>query len=209
MSDINTTHNLTQRQINKLQKSRTIVSCTYDKTTKTITRTETINSNLELPIQVITKVDLSLNTISTQTTNMKYGIDGSIQTSAFGIPNIYTFRAIINELKTNDELTVDLLANQWYCQTYLGYKFSVGDLPSERGRLVFGVPSTLFPFRAVEHEFVNRPTYIAQLLFAYAKYNSLLSLNVELLLRLSIVIPGLIVSPVYYFLIGKALQNMN
>ena len=124
----------------------------------------------------------------------------------------YLFKSLVNSSKVinYDERTQKLLNNKFY-QTFLSHNTDINDYLYNypQLKLFFLFSHLVCPFQEVDNQISLRPKYKTEIFDKYLEKNSLFEYFVKRLIRLILLIPGIVLSPILLISALIGLKNMH
>ncbi len=171
----------------------------YIPSTKIMRCTEKVASDVNIVIEINLKkttITYMNNGVITET-NRKMN-DG----------DFYVFLDFMNHIEATNELMDALLANPYYTKQYLKTSLGVFNTPVEDTFLhIF--PSFILPYEALYRELKLKPRYASRILSEYDKNNSIFIRKFKEFVRMILVIPGIVCSPLILISIYPAIKNLR
>lgn len=172
---------------------------TFAPTTKTITVIYSIEENgVPIPVQPpALRINLSNDTIS----------DADIMVP-LNEQHTYTLLDVTKNIIATQELMDALLSSNFYLNVFLPYSLGTFTTPVEDSVLLM-FSSFILPYEILYRELKQNPNYADQILAAYDKNHSVFIRKFKEFIRLILIIPGLICTPIILILILPALHRMS
>jgi hypothetical protein len=172
---------------------------TFAPATKTITVVYSYEEN-GIPIpseQPPLRINLSNDTIS----------EAEIMVPLSG-EHVYTVLGITKNIVATQELMDALLLSKYYTTVFLPYSLGVFNTPTEDSVLLM-FSSFILPYEVLYREMKQNPTYAQRILDAYDKSHIMFIRKFKEVIRLILIIPGIVCTPLILLAITPALKNMT
>jgi hypothetical protein len=174
-------------------------SYSFDPATKTITVVYSYEEN-GVPIpseQPPLRINLANDTIS----------EAEIMVP-LGEQHVFTVLGITKNIVATQSLMDALLVSKYYTTVFLPYSLGVFNTPFEDSVLLM-FSSFILPYEILYREMKQNPTYAQRILDAYDKSHIVFIRKFKEVIRLILIIPGLICTPLILLMILPALKNMT
>jgi hypothetical protein len=171
----------------------------FDQTTKTITVVYSYEEN-GVPIpseQPPLRINLANDTIS----------EAEIMVP-LGEQHAYTFLDVTANIAATPSLMDALLTSNYYANVFLPYSLGTFNTPIEDSVLLM-FSSFILPYEILYREMKQNPPYAQQILAVYDKNHSVFIRKFKEFVRLILIIPGLICTPLILLMILPALKKMT
>jgi hypothetical protein len=172
---------------------------TFAPSTKTITVFYSIEENgIPIPVQPPTlRINLSNDTIS------EAGIMVPL-----GEQHTYTFLDVTKNIIATQDLMDALFASNFYVNIFLPYSLGTFTTPVEDS-VLFMFSSFILPYEILYRELKQNPKYADQILAVYDKNHNVMLRKFKEVIRILLVIPGLVFTPIILIMIWPALHRMS
>jgi hypothetical protein len=174
-------------------------SYSFDPATKTITVVYSYEENgVPIPVQPPPlRINLANDTIS----------EAEIMVP-LGEQHAYTFLDVTANIVATRSLMDTLLASNYYANIFLPSSLGKFTTPVEDSVLLL-FSSFILPYEILYRELKQNPTYAQEILAVYDKNRSVFIRKLKEFIRLILIIPGLVCTPLILILIWPALKGMT
>ena len=122
--------------------------------------------------------------------------------------HVFTILDVTKNIVATQELMDALLASNFYVNVFLPYSLGTFNTPVEDS-VLFMFSSFILPYEILYREMKRNPDYADRILASYDKNHSVFLRKFKEIIRLILVIPGLVCTPLILLMILPALKNMT
>ena len=122
--------------------------------------------------------------------------------------HVYTLLDVTKNLIATPALMDALLESNYYVNVFLPYSLGKFNTPVEDS-VLYMFSSFILPYEILYRELANNPDYKQRILVAYDKNHSVFIRQFKETIRLILVIPGLVCTPLILLMILPALNRMT
>ena len=161
---------------------------------------------------VTTTINLITNTIEIKVINDSE--ERIIQSDKLDIPDIYLFSEAISYLSNNDSALYALIDNDFYMHTFCPYNMSGSEITGKKSLInsLFVFSNLIIPEQYFDDELFrvnDKPEIVDKLKKKFFEKNSKFVYYFKKVLRLLLLIPGLVLSPIIILVSIFALSKMT
>lgn len=122
--------------------------------------------------------------------------------------HVYTLLDVTKNIIATPALMDALLASNYYVNVFLPYSLGTFNTPVEDS-VLYMFSSFILPYEILYRELANNPAYKERILAAYDKNHNVFIRQFKEVIRLILVVPGLVCTPLILLMILPALNRMT